>query len=399
MRPKKLLASLLFAACASGTLAAQRYVLDAPGKWKPWTFHAYADDVRRLGARPADVKAVEAHLLRLNEILRKTDGITNPIGFSVETGGGIAPPTDGRDGFGPALTVRPLPYSMAFGPFAIIDYGTGAAAKRVDTGETPHIYFSVNDLGAALYAGNNNAVPEFEQIATDAARLTPAQPDTFGMPRYGDMLVLKKSAEPIAVPVTLGEALEILASGIDARLAGERERVAQAQKVYDDIMDPDKREERMAQYRKIAPLQKDPAYLEKMAKIEDQKQRQAGAAMLPQIHIVRQIVTGIEQELAAAKARAAGLSEGDKAAPACYAISDKVSLSRFRRAPASGCDPLVRPNWKVFNPALPRTAPQLLFLTTSCLSAPATPQWAHGCTANTKLLQSVDKAALLAWLQ
>src|SRR4051812_34267941 len=95
----KLLASLVIAACASSIVVAQRYILDAPGKWKPWTFNAYADDVKKLGARPADVKAVEAHLLRLNEIIRKTDGITNPIGFSVETAGGIAAPMDGREGF------------------------------------------------------------------------------------------------------------------------------------------------------------------------------------------------------------------------------------------------------------------------------------------------------------
>ena len=54
-------------------------------------FTAYGDNRRVLGARPADVKELEAQLLRLNAIIKKTDGITNPIGFSVETAGDLDP--------------------------------------------------------------------------------------------------------------------------------------------------------------------------------------------------------------------------------------------------------------------------------------------------------------------
>ena len=80
---------------------------------------------------------------------------------------------------------------------------------------------------------------------------------------------------------------------------------------------------------------------------------------MPQIASAKAVVTRSEQELASARAMAAGLSAADKAAPACYA-PDQASLARFRRGPAAACDPLVRPNWKLFNPALPRSAPQVL---------------------------------------
>ena len=98
---------------------------------------------------------------------------------------------------------------------------------------------------------------------------------------------------------------------------------------------------------------------------------------------------------------AAGLSAADKAAPACYASRDTVSISRFRRAPSSGCDPLVRPNWKLFNPALPRTAPQVLTVWNwdQCLVPDRRVLHVGGCEANKRLLESIDKAALLAWLQ
>lgn len=85
----------------------------------------------------------------------------------------------------------------------------------------------------------------------------------------------------------------------------------------------------------------------------------------------------------------------------CYASGDKVSLSRFRRGPAPGCDPLVRPNWKLFNPALPRSAPQLLTIAhvEQCLVPDRKVLHPGGCEANKRLLAAIDKAALLAWLQ
>ena len=69
--------------------------------------------------------------------------------------------------------------------------------------------------------------------------------------------------------------------------------------------------------------------------------------------------------------------------------------------PSPGCDPLVRPNWKLFNPALPRSAPQVLTIShfDQCLNPNRKEIHVGGCVANKRLLESIDKAALLAWLQ
>src|SRR5688572_1656113 len=73
----RLIAVCLLAAWTSVALVAQyRYLPTSPGTWKPWQFTAYADHRRLLGARPADVKELEAQLLRLNAIIKNTDGIT-----------------------------------------------------------------------------------------------------------------------------------------------------------------------------------------------------------------------------------------------------------------------------------------------------------------------------------
>jgi hypothetical protein len=187
---------------------------------------------------------------------------------------------------------------------------------------------------------------------------------------------------------------------MEQRLVEERDAVARLQAGYDDVKDPKKRAKRLAEYKQIAPLQKDPDYVEKMMKVDAATEKQVDEMLLPQITAAKAVVTESEQELASARAMGAGLSAGDKTAPACYAI-DQQGLARFRRAPAAACDPLVRPNWKLFNPALPRSAPQVLIIArfTQCLGTDTKFIHVGGCVANKRLIESIDKAALMAWLQ
>lgn len=399
-----LIGGSLVAALASVPLVGQsRYLADAPGRWKPWMFNAYGDVVRLHGAKPAEVKDVEAQLLRLQAIIKKTDGFTNPVGFSIGTSGtlGLSSGRLSEIPGEPALNARPLPVSYRFGAFGIAEYGSGAALKRDDGGETPGLGFYVNDLAQPLFSSADHSVPEFEKLDVDVARLAKPQPDVFGLPRYGDALVVKKTSASIWVAVTMAEALDLVTRSVDERLTRERETVSRVQAGYDDIMDPKKREERLAQYRKIAPLQKDPAYMEKMTAADDAMQKRAGPEMLPNINLAKAAVTKSEQDLAATKAMAAGLPAADKAAPACYAAGGTSSLSRFRRGPAAGCDALVRANWALFNKALPRSAPQVLFIMdfAPCLVPDRKDPHVGGCVANKRLLESIDKTALLAWLQ
>jgi hypothetical protein len=402
MRNKKWLAATVMSVMGSVALAQTRYVANAPGTWKPWRFTAYPDHQRALGARPSDVKEVEAQLLRLNEILRKVDGLTKPVGFSVETVG-LLELASGRLSAipgEPKLPARPLPAQLNFGAYPVMEFGSGTAAKRVDTGETAQLLFFVNDLSQPLLSAPDHGVPEFERLEVDVVRLPPPQPDVFGFERYGaDTLVLKKGAEPIWAAVTYSETLAIVARGIDQRLVGERDAANRVQAQYDEFTDPAKRAQRIAEYKKIAPLQKDPAYVDKMTKMEAVKEKSA-ATLLPQIASLKAVVARSEQEAAAARAVAAGLSAAEKVLPACYARDNEL-LARFRRAPAPGCDPLVRANWKLFNPALPRSAPQVLTIShfERCIVANQPSAHEGGCTANKRLLESIDKAALLAWLQ
>ena len=72
-----------------------------------------------------------------------------------------------------------------------------------------------------------------------------------------------------------------------------------------------------------------------------------------------------------------------------------------------GCVPIVRPNFAAFNPALPRTAPQVViiapvarcFETWDKYNVNANAPGPAGCTANRRLVETMDQAAIRAWLR
>jgi hypothetical protein len=103
----------------------------------------------------------------------------------------------------------------------------------------------------------------------------------------------------------------------------------------------------------------------------------------------------------------AELSPADRAAPSCYAAAGKAVRAKFRKAPDRGCVPLVRPNYAYFNTALPRSAPQVLIITpiTRCFdtanryNTEANSPSPAGCRANRRLLETLDKDAVRAWIR
>jgi hypothetical protein len=231
--------------------------------------------------------------------------------------------------------------------------------------------------------------------------LAKSQPDLLGFPRYGDTLVLKKNPAPLWVAATLEDVLGLVGRSIEFRLTTDRATVTRLQGLYDDILDPAKRAKRIADYKTVAGMSKDPGMLDQLMTAEQTIEARAAAEMLPPIADAKKRVAAIERELAAQKAAVAALSAPDRSAPACYAAQDPVSLSRFRRNPGGSCVALVRPNWKFFNPALPRSVPQILAIAqfTPCFVPDARILQVGGCPANKRLLEGLDKQALLDWLQ
>ena len=103
----------------------------------------------------------------------------------------------------------------------------------------------------------------------------------------------------------------------------------------------------------------------------------------------------------------AGLSPADQAAPACYAEKGTTLRAKFRTVASTDCHPLVRPNYGYFNKAVPRSAPQVVIITgiTRCFDSAnkynleANSPSPAGCRANRALIETLDTAALRAWVR
>jgi hypothetical protein len=388
---------IVTAACTGFLVAQVRNVPDAAGRWKPWNFVAYDGNRRAAAATPADLRGLETQLVALNAILKQTPGFAAPVGFSVETVGSLD--TESHRPGQPSLAKLPLPGTLNFGAYAVHERDQGGKTVRDDTGETAQLLFFVNQLALPMFF-DNNGVPEFENLETDVALLAGSQPDMFGMSHYGAALVLKKNPAPLWTAVSLEEALTLATKAVAARLTTSHETAAWVQKQYDDARDPTKRAQRLAQYKSTAALVKDPAYFDKMVKA-DQEIEAGLAKMVGPTSDSGKAVIAAEREVIAAKTALAALSAADRVAPSCYARENTTALARFRRDPDGTCIAIVRPNWKLFNPALPRSAPQVLAIGhfERCLNSEQPASNQGGCTANRKLLQALDKRALLAWLQ
>jgi hypothetical protein len=115
-------------------------------------------------------------------------------------------------------------------------------------------------------------------------------------------------------------------------------------------------------------------------------------------------VRAAEGELKEVEGILAALSPDARRAPSCYdqRASKLADRLRLLSGASASCRPLVRPNADYYDPKLPRSAPQVVMLSTTftrCLRpevAKATKP--GGCVTNRALIDSMDWDAVRAWL-
>ena len=385
---------------ATAVVAAQtRYLVDEPGVWKPWKpFQAISSARTERAASPAEVKAFEATLLELNAILRRAPGVATPRGYSVETWGhlsGYRPEGPGQ----PPGRALPLAGALTFGAFPIFEYSRAGKTIREDTGETALLSFFVNELRSGVIGDRRPA--EWEGIDTDAFLQPQPNGEVAGIPRFGDIAVLKRNPASIWSPMPLQAALDLIVTVRQTQLQERQQTMASLRASFEAWKTPAKRAERAANYKVIAASLPDGAkYLASV----DQQEKEVEAALAkdagPDSPTAKDLRT-IEAGLADLKAWLAELSAADRQAPACYATRGTTLRTRFRTGTADGCQPLVRPNRQFFNAALPRSAAQVLVIDeiSRCFDAPPASTSPAGCAANRQLLQTIDKQAVLSWLK
>jgi hypothetical protein len=260
----------------------------------------------------------------------------------------------------------------------------------------------VNDIDGSAYG---TVRPQGWNAAPVDAFVEPqAGPAVAGLPRIGDVFVVRKNDKPLWVPFPLAEALQPIVDG--RRAAYENRRVNYAKEVaeFTAWKTPEKRAARRAEWKKAAASMPGGgadflANMEKTdADIEPMKEAQLKPGG-PEDKGVREA----ERDFQEIDGIVTALSAEDKRAPSCYDQRASRVAAQFRKladAPAS-CRALVRPNADYFDPKLPRSAPQVLMIHsfTRCLR-PESLKSTHrgGCVINRALIDTMDWDAVRAWL-
>lgn len=383
-----------------------RTLPDAEGTWKPWKpFSANADARKEQAATPALVKAFEAELLALNAILRRAPAVASPLGFSVETWGHLAGYRPAESAPGPPAAARPLSGGLTFGAFPIFEYQRNGKTIREDTGETALQMFLVNQIGRGVIDRGN--VPEWNPVDHDAFLQPLPQGEIASLPRYGNGLVIARDPASLWTPLSLRAALDLVAKARQIEVDSSQESVDAQTARLAVVRDPAWRANRMKEAQQAAATMPKPDQF--LTQIEE-------SIRIEEASLVKEVspTAGSGKRLADARRSLAevtgwidALSPGEQAAATCYAARGTALREKFRTAPSADCHPLVRPNYAYFNTALPRSAPQVLIITpiARCFDTAdrhnleANSPSPAGCRANRALIESLDKAALKAWLR
>ena len=344
-----LLAFALALALASSARAEVKYLTDEAGRWSQWEFSADGSSRASYAAAKADVAAFEGRLVALDAIIRRAPAVARPVGFMARSWGHL----DSYAKVGPeqpkGLSL-PLGGSVTFGAFAILEYQRGGKTVRDVGGETQLLDLAVNSLQPA-FLGARRTPYEWNGVDTDAFLQPASSGAVAGFPRFEDLIVIKKRPEPIWVPVSMEAALRLVST---------------------------------ARKNDVVPL----------------KEHLAAAKPGQRVESSTRELQRLEGEIASIEAFIASLAPKDRAAAACYDSQGDSWRTHFRASPSTGCVPLVRPNWAFFDRRLPRSAPQVLIVSQVARCFPEKPSsMTAGCPVNLRLLETVDRRALIDWLQ
>jgi hypothetical protein len=380
---------------------------ETPGTWKPWKpFAASAGARQEQAATPALVKAFETELLALNAILRRVPQVASPVGFSVETWGNLSGYRVAENAPGqPAAGGLPIAGGLTFGAFPIFEYERNGKTIREDTGETALQLFLVNQFGRGVI--DRGKVVEWGAVDRDAFLQPLPLGEIAGLPRYGDGLVIARDPAALWTPLSHRAALDLVVTARQGDVAGFQQSVDALTARLAIVRDPAWRAKRLKDAETAATTMPNPqAFLKQI----EESIRAEEATLVKELSPTAgsgKALSDARRALSEVTDWMAALSPAEQAAPSCYVEKGATLRDRFRTLPASGCHPLVRPNYGYFNKSLPRSAPQVVIITpiTRCFDTAdkynrdANSTSPAGCRANRALIETLDKDAVRAWLR
>ena len=230
-----------------------RYRPTETGPWRPWSFSAVTATRQQRGATAAEVQAFQARLQELSAIVKRAPAVSTPIGFAGELWGHL-------DSYGPVAPGQPpgravpLAGALSFGAFPLIEFQRNGRLANEDLkgGETELLQFAVNQLEGHMYGTSR---PQgWGEALLDAFVEPESGAAVAGLPRIGDVFVVRKNSKPLWVPFPLADALQPVA--VDRRTIYENRRDAYARQVaeFAEWKTPASRAARRADWKQSAAL-------------------------------------------------------------------------------------------------------------------------------------------------
>ena len=156
------------------------------------------------------MQAFQARLQELGAIVKRAPAVSTPIGFAGELWGHL-------DSYGPLAPGQPpgravpLAGALSFGAFPLIEFQRNGRLANEDLkgGETELLQFAVNQMEGHIYGTTRpqgwgaTLLDAFVEPASGAA--------VAGLPRIGDVFVVRKNSKPLWVPFPLADALQPVA--------------------------------------------------------------------------------------------------------------------------------------------------------------------------------------------
>jgi len=378
-----------------------RYLPDKPGFWQPRRYMSEQD--HGAGATAAERQQIDANLNAIQAVLMATPTGTNPVGFYFFP----APMwmSHGR--------TQPILQGLGVYPLAFVEFRKQGVWTLDMHGETSGVEYSLNNLSEIERVSSK----VFEETRPNGAQhliytLLTEVHSLGGFPVYGDTLFITRPGRELFVPVSVEHALKA-AMPVYAKNRDSAEHEVADRKHRSHDFNGDEYEQK-----ELAGFEKQFGYLQATdLKDYEERKRQWMVPVLRQRHEQESLAAppvrgnpdsewyfNAIDEYANAQQRLASLSSEEASSPACFAAID-IRLPYTMRGEIRSstgdpaCLPLVETNPNYYDRTLPRTAPQLLTVTsiTRCvklgdamLVPTAIDIEGGGCPVHAKMWQEMD---------
>jgi tetratricopeptide (TPR) repeat protein len=377
-----------------------------PGTVRTWSLHREPFVVSDTRASPAELKALEANLRRVAEVVLRTPILQKPRGFDVYVSATLGGIESGAEREANAAQHLPLT-----GDFFVSfpGYFQRKTSVRAAGTATTKVYTQEEVTCGLRFEFNTPPVPGLGIDDAEGTFLPEPRKDgeVGGQPVYDDMLIVAPPGTRFWVPVSTRRVLAHLVPLYrrDATIADAG--AASSRKTQEDILRPEamaKRRAEEAEARaKGGPGAEQNAHkLEVMNRRYEEDARKALAAGASDRSAQEQAKRYREAKALLASNDAAVLD-----APACAVIPKHGGISAWTLVPSgsAGCTPVVTPNPKLRDPKLPRSSLQFLYVRYITWSTRNLRESIHlredpgDCVATTNVIRSLDWKGLAALLE